>query len=134
MLGDKIADRRGKITGQRVLPSDGHGPKMETSFQQSGQFLGVETAEMGTYWSVVRPDGNLYGEGQGVLMGQNGEMGTWVGQGVGKFTGPGAVSFRGAVYVQSASEKWAGVNTVACVYEYEADASGNTHTQIWEWK
>src|SRR5436853_4050896 len=77
MLGDKLGDETGKITSQRVLPNPGGGPKMETSFQASGTLLGVAATDIGTYSAVVRPDGSLYGEGQGVAMGKSGEAATW---------------------------------------------------------
>ena len=134
MLGEKVGEESGKVTGQRVLPSDGGGPKVETSFQASGRLLGVESTNMGTYHSVVRPDGTVYGEGQGVLMGKDGEMGSWVGQGVGTFKGGGAISYRGAIYVQSPSPKWARLGSVATVFEYEVDGNGSTRAQLWEWK
>src|SRR6184192_1440705 len=70
MLGERISAESGKVTAQRVLPNPGGGPKMETSFQATGTILGVNEADTGTYWSVLRPDGTLYGEGQGILMGQ----------------------------------------------------------------
>ena len=63
MLGEKIGATSGKVTSQGVLPNLGGGPKMETSFQASGSILGVDVKETGTYWTVVRPDGTLYGEG-----------------------------------------------------------------------
>ena len=84
--------------------------------------------------SIIRPDGTIYGEGQGLVMGKDGEAATWVGQGVGRFTGGGAVSYRGAVYYQTASEKWVHLNTMAAIYEYEVDAEGNTQAASWEWK
>jgi hypothetical protein len=68
MLGDKIGGAAGKVTSQRVLPNPSGGPKMETSFQSNGTLLGTDITETGTYWSIVRPDGTLYGEGQGVVM------------------------------------------------------------------
>jgi hypothetical protein len=134
MLGDKIGTESGKVTAQRVLPSAGGGPRMETSFQASGTLLGVQATDTGTYWSSVRPDGTLYGEGQGVMMGKDGKMATWVGQGVGKLKKGGAVSYRGAVYYQSSSPKWSRLNSVAAVFEYEVDGQGNTSSEIWEWK
>jgi len=134
MQGDKIREATGKVTSQRVLPNPGGGPKMETSFQATGKLLGVEVTETCTYWSAVRPDGTLYGEGQGVLMGKGGELATWIGQGVGKIGKAGAVSYRGAVYHQSSSPKWSRLNSVAAIYEYEVDGQGNTSTQMWEWK
>ena len=51
MLGDKLGEMRGKITGQRVLPSGDHSPKVETSFKISGTILEIEATMMGTYWS-----------------------------------------------------------------------------------
>jgi hypothetical protein len=44
------------------------------------------------------------------------------------------VSYRGAVYYQTATPKWSRLNGVAAVFEYEVDAQGNTRAEIWEWK
>jgi hypothetical protein len=129
-----IGGGTGKVTNQRVLSNPGGPPKMETSFQAKGKLLGIDQNETGTYWSMVRPDGSLYGEGQGVIMGKRGEMATWVGQGVGTIGRNGVVKYRGAVYYQSKSGKWARLNKVAAVFEYEVDAAGNTKAQLWEWK
>lgn len=135
MLGEKIGEETGRVTGRRVLPSEGGGPpKVEISFEGSGTILGVETTTVATYWSIVRPDGTLYGEGQAIVMTKDGEAATWIGQGVGQFTGGGAVSYRGAVYYQTASEKLARLNSIATIYEYEVDAEGNTQAVSWEWK
>jgi hypothetical protein len=134
MLGEKIGEGTGKVTAQRVLPNPGGGPKMETSFQSAGKLLGVDMNETGTYWAAVRPDGTLYGEGQGVSMGKGGEMASWVGQGVGNLKSDGSVSYRGGVYYQSSTSKWAGLNKVAAVYEFEVDSQGNTRVVAWEWK
>ncbi|RZT93833.1 hypothetical protein [Rivibacter subsaxonicus] len=133
MLGERIGESKGQVISQRVLPSDG-GPKMETSFRTQGTLLGVGTSETGTYWSRLRPDGTLYGEGQGIVMSAEGDAATWVGQGVGTLKKDGSASYRGAVYVQTASPKWAGLNSIACVYEYELDAQGATRSQLYEWK
>src|SRR5881397_3053869 len=73
MLGEKIGGTSGKITSQRVLPNLGGGPKMETSFQASGSILGTNVKETGTYCTMVRPDGTLYGEGQGVMILKDGK-------------------------------------------------------------
>ena len=134
MLGEKIGEGKGKVTARRVLPNPGGGPKMETSFESKGKLLGVEAKETGTYWSTVRPDGTLYGEGNGILMGSRGEMATWIGQGIGIIKEDGGVVFRGAVYHSSSSEAWRRLNRVASVYEYEVDAEGNSKAEIWEWK
>jgi hypothetical protein len=134
MLGEKIGECSGKITGRRVLANPGGAPKMETSFESTGHMLGIEEKEIGTYWSVRRPDGTLYGEGQGVNMGKGGETASWVGQGVGTLKKDGGVSYRGAIYYQSSSPTWSRLNGFATLFEYEVDAQGNTHSQHWEWR
>ena len=134
MLGEKIGGEAGKVTSQRVLPNPGGGPKMETSFQATGTLLGVSETDTGTYWAVVRPDGTLYGEGQGVVMGKEGDMATWIGQGVGALKPDGSVSYRGAVYYQTSSPRWSRLNSVAAIFEYEVDAQGNSRSELREWK
>ena len=134
MLGDKVGTESGKVTLQRVLPNPGGAPKMETSIEAKGTLLGVSCTDTATYWSMVRPDGTLYGEGQGIIMGKSGEMATWVGQGVGTFKKDGSVSFRGAVYYQTTAPSWTRLNSVASVFEYKVDAKGNTRSTLWEWK
>jgi hypothetical protein len=68
-------------------------------------------------------------------MTKNGEMATWVGTGVGRFTGRGSgTMFRGSVYYQTSSEQLSRLNGLAGVYEYEADENGNTTAKFWEWK
>src|SRR5438132_12598548 len=100
MLGEKIGGTAGKITSQRVLPNLGGGPKMETSFQASGSILGTDVKETGTYCTMVRPDGTLYGEGQGVMILKDGKMATWTGHGVGTMKKDGTARYRGAVYYE----------------------------------
>src|SRR3954468_3228417 len=83
MLGEKIGEISGKITMQRILPSLGGEPKMETSFQASGSLLGKNLKDTGTYTTIFRPDGTQYGEGQGVMITDDGNTATWTGHGVG---------------------------------------------------
>ncbi len=133
MLGEQIGEERGKRTSRRVLDVTG-GATVEVSFETTGKLLGVEGHDVGTYTSSIRPDGSILGEGQGVILAQDGSAVTWKGQGVGKFVGGGAVSYRGAVFYYSTSPKFARLNTVAAVFEFEVDAEGNIHSKVWEWK
>lgn len=135
MLGDKLGVLTGKVTGQRILPSEDE-PKAETSFEVSGQLDGVQIAFMGTYWSKVRPDGSLYGEcpNQGVLMAPDG-VGMWTAAGVGWFTGGGTgVAFRGACYLTKAPASLAKLSNVALIYEWETDGDSNATLGFWAWK
>lgn len=134
MLGEKIGTAVGHVTGQRVLPNPSGPPKLETSFQTTGKLLGVDCQETGTYWSLPRPDGTLYGEGQGLLTGKRGETASWVGAGVGTRKRDGSVSYRGAVFYQSSSAKWRRLNAVVAVFEYSVDPAGTSTTVLWEWK
>ena len=135
MLGEQIGEETGQVTGIRVLPDEGTGSRVEVSFQTSGTLLGAHVSNMGTYISTPRPDGTLFGDGQGVAVTEQGDMATWRGQGVGHFTGHGtAVSWRGAIYFQTTSERLARLNGIAAVFEYEADESGKTTDKTYEWK
>jgi hypothetical protein len=132
MLGEQIGEETGRVIVRRVIPGEGR-PKVEVSVQSTGKLLGVETRSMVTYTARVRADGSVYGEGQGLVTGKNGETAIIIVGGAGRLSG-GAVSYRGAVYIESESEKWKRLNTMAVVYEYEADADGNARSKSWEWK
>jgi hypothetical protein len=134
MQGDKISEETGKVTSRRVLPNPGGAPKMETTAQSDLTLLGVKATSTVTYWAVLRPDGTLYGEGHGIVMSKEGDMATFVGQGVGIPKQDGSVSFRGAVYYQTSSPKWSKLNSVAAIFEHDVDAEGNVRSQSWEWK
>jgi hypothetical protein len=133
MLGELLGEEKGKVTTYRVTKSDG-GNKVEVTFRAEGTMLGIPTHSIGTYVSQVRPGGFLFGEGQGVIMTKDGDSLSWVGQGAGHFKPTGGVSFRGAVYYETASQKLARLNGLAVVYEHETDASDNCSTKSWEWK
>ena len=133
MLGDLIYEHKGKITSQRVL--DVEGAKMETSFSGSANYRGTECTEIGTYSTIYRPEGVLYGEGQGVITTKDGEIATWTGSGIGKFTGQGKIRFTGSLfYSTSSAGKLSFFNNLVGVFEYEIDESGNTSAKVWEWK
>lgn len=132
MLGELLSESHGKRIVRRVLSTEPR--KVEVSFEDSGQILGVDTTGFGTYCSTVRPDGTIYGEGEGFSFTQDGEMVAWKGSGLGVFKERGAVSYRGILYFRTASKKLARMNAVAGVFEFEVDPQGNTQTKTWEWK
>ena len=132
MLGEQIGETKGRRLVRRVITIDP--PTAEVSFEDTGQILGIPTTGMGTYTSVIRPDGSILGQGQGLSMTQEGEAITWTGTGVGKFGPGGSVSYRGMLFFQTASQKLARVNNACGAFEYEVDPSGNTISKIWEWK
>ena len=134
MLGDKLGDTTGKVILRRVLSSGAGSPRTESTQRGTGTLLGVEFREMTTYESELRPDGTLFGTGQGLYMGTGGEVATWTGQGVGTFSKDGGVSFRGALCLYSTSAKWQRLNAVVGLFEYEVDADDNYKATLTEWK
>jgi hypothetical protein len=103
MLGDQIAEVKGRLTGQRVL--DVEGPKIEYSFSANGRMKEVDiTTPIATFYTI--PKGNngvLYGEGQSVITTKDdsGEMATEIGRGIGQFTDRWKkVRFRGSFFTE----------------------------------
>jgi len=132
MLGEQIGETRGKRLVRRALSPNP--PKVEVSFEDAGKMAGVDVNGFGTYTSEVRADGSIYGEGQGAYTSATGDMLSWKGSGQGKFTASGGVSYRGILYYQSTSPKFAKLNANPGVFEYEVDAKGETVAKVWEWK
>jgi hypothetical protein len=132
MLGNQIGETKGKRLVRRVLSVNP--PTAEVSFEDSGQMLGINVTGMGTYTSVVRPDGSILGQGQGLSMTDDGESVTWTGSGLGKFGPGGSVSYRGMLFYQTTSTKLAALNNTCAAFEYEVDSSGQTTAKSWEWK
>ena len=132
MIGDKIGEVKGKRLVRRVTSVDP--ATVEVTFEDSGKMLGVAVNGMGTYTSVVRADGSLFGHGQGIDMTEDGEAATWTGTGVGHFGPGGSVSYRGMLFFRTTSKKLARLNNACGAFEYEVDAKGGTVSKIWEWK
>ena len=131
MLGELIVEARGKRIVRRTLSSEPL--KVEVSFEDAGKILDVDCTGFGTYWSEVRSDGTLYGEGEGAYLTGDGEIVSWRGSGLGRLKAGGAVSYRGILYFRTASQKLARMNSVCGVFEYEVDADGSTQAKTWEW-
>jgi hypothetical protein len=131
MLGELIGESKGKRIVRRVISADP--PTVEVSFEDSGHLFGVPTTGIGTYTSVVRPDGSILGEGEGINMTQDGEGISWKGTGLGKFGPGGAVSYRGMLFFQTNSQKIS-LGSACGAFEYEVDAAGSTTSKVWEWK
>ena len=132
MIGPLIGETKGKRLVRRVLSIDP--PTAEVSFEDSGQMLGVPTTGIGTYTSIIRPDGSIYGHGQGLNTTDDGESISWTGNGVGKFGPGGTISYRGMLFFRTTSQKLAALNNSCGAFEYEVEASGSTISKVWEWK
>lgn len=132
MLGDQIGETTGKRIVRRILSIDP--PTAEVSFEDTGKMLGVAINGSGTYTSVVRPDGSILGQGQGLIVTADGDQIIWTGTGLGKFGAGGSVSYRGMLFYRTNSQKLAQLNNSCGAFEFETDPTGNTNAKVWEWK
>src|SRR5271163_1582584 len=124
MLGEQIGETTGRRLVRRVLSVEP--ATAEVTFEDSGHMLGVPTTGIGTYTSVVRADGSIFGQGQGISTTSDGEGVTWTGTGLGHFGPGGAVSYRGMLFFRTTSQKLARLNNACGAFEYEVDAGGAT--------
>jgi hypothetical protein len=132
MLGEQIAELKGKIIGQRVL--DVEGPTMETNVSAKGSVKGTQVNVSLTYVARPTPAGVLHGKGQGVLMAGESEMAAYTGEAVGRISSSG-IKWRGALFYRTSSTgRLASLNNVVGVLEAEVDTEGNFSEKNWEWK
>jgi hypothetical protein len=135
-LGGLIYQHKGKITSETVL----EGPTVQTSFASNGTVTGgvtnVSVTEIGTYTTTPRADGILYGEGQGVITGENGEIVTWDSQEIGSMAPNGEVIFRGSIFFRTLSPTGSlgFLDNMVGVFIFQVDPSGNTAVEILELK
>ena len=141
MQGEMLGESSGRITGVRTLRSDGQGPRAGSSFylevglQGTTKLLGLDLAEFGTYWQVVRPGGVLYGEGENVMTSPEGAVAHWTGFGVGAPTGPIPAARLGVCgSFLTAEGPLEPLARVANVVEYEVDGDWNYRWRMWEWR
>ena len=132
MLGDQLGESKGRRIVRRILSVDP--VTAEVSFEDSGHMLGVPMNGTGTYTSIVREDGSIHGQGQGLIVTQDGDAITWTGTGMGAFGPGGTISYRGMLYYRTASQKLARLNNASGAFEFDVDAAGNTVSKVWEWK
>ena len=134
-LGNIVMDETGSVTGWRVLSHDATGTRIEISAQLSGTIRGVAETTLWTYNTLTRPDGSMYGEGLGIMTTQDGDVIALTGHGSAKAVGAGETTrFRTMLHAHSASAKYADLNSIGLVGEYDVAPSGSATNKNWEWK
>ena len=134
-LGNLVLDETGQVTGLRVLSVDASGAKVEVSLQATGTIRGVAETTIWTYNTLTRPDGSIYGWGEGIMTTQDGDVITLIGHGSGKTPPPGGTTnFRTMLHPHSASAKYADLNGTALAGEYDVAPDGSAVNKCWEWK
>jgi hypothetical protein len=143
MLGEQIYEAKGQITGSRVLDAEQF--KMEYSYMIEGRLRGIEVMETGTYWSIPRAGEVVYGEDKAIVMTKDGNsMCSLSPRGIGRFTGPGKVAFRGAALCGEArcneikpdgTGELSFLSNMVIVFEAEVDQTTRTlMVKGWEWR
>jgi hypothetical protein len=123
-----VKDDRRRIRqdhGDAGATAEGGVLKVESSMQATGTLVGIEVTNIATIWSVRRPDGTLYIDGQGVVMARDGGTANFVGWGFGRLTATGGVSHRGAINCRSATGSLARLNSTIIPFEAQVDADQN---------
>jgi hypothetical protein len=134
MLSEKLGSERGHVTSRRVLPGEGmRYMKLEISFESEGEVMGVKGQNIGTFTVVERGPGQMYAEGQGIVMLETGEGGIWNGHGVGQMSEDGTIRIASAIAVQTTSEKLASINHQLLLAETHAHPDGAIHADFYGW-
>lgn len=134
MLGEKLGSERGRVTGRRVLPGEEmRYVKLEVSFESETDVLGVKGQNVGTYTIVERGPGQVYAEGQGIIMTETGEGVIWNGHGVVQMGPDGTMKVGASIACQTSSEKLASLNHMLVVVEHHAHPDGKLHSDLYGW-
>ena len=132
MFDEEISAGKGKRTGRRVISTEPL--KIEASFEENTKLLGLDGINIGTYLATTKPDGSLFGSGEGIYSSLGGDMATWKAIGTGNFGPDGSVRYRGSLSFTTTAPKLASLNATPVVYDFTIDAQGNTHSRLWAWK
>jgi hypothetical protein len=58
---------------------------------------------------------------------------TFTGTGVARFTGPGQLTWRGALFYETTSDELSSLNGIAVLFEYQV-ADSKSEGRLFEWK
>jgi hypothetical protein len=135
VLGKRLGEETGKVTGRRILPGEDYRyVRMEITFETQATILGVAGMDTGTYVVYERADGQLYGEGQGIFISNEGEGAIWNGHGIGRPTGDGmGVAFAASIAFQTNADRLAELNKCLVLLEHTTDGQGNVRSTAYEW-
>ncbi len=131
MLGEMIAEFKGKVTAIKVL-SEG---KTEVSEQETGSILGNEATWLATSLSSPASNGVSKSEGEAIVTTANGDVVLIKKSGIGWSKGMGRkASRRGVFFHSTQSQTLARLNRVVGVWEFESEENGDWQVRVWEWK
>ena len=137
-IGNLRYQERGRVTSQRVI--DGNGPVVENSYSAAGTLTAngaatdrIPVTNIGTIKVFFRSGGATYGEGQGVMTSRNGEIATWISQGIAQADQAGnIVAIGSAILGPSSTGSLAFFNNMVLVYKQVVDQTNNVSTRAWQ--
>ena len=134
MLGERLGGGTLRITGTRVLPSEGLQPWVEVSVQGTGTVLGQEITFLASYQQTLQPDGVLRGVGHPLFIAADGSIADCLAGGTGRAIGAGfKASYGWYGSFQAATGSLARLAEAALVGEYEIEEDGSATWEIWAW-
>jgi hypothetical protein len=135
MLGAKLGEDTGKVTGRRVLPGDEdvRWVRLEITVETQATILGQAGMNAGTYTIVERGPGQVYGQGQGIFMTLDGQSAIWNGHGVCRMDEQGGIHIAASLAFQTNSENLKKLNNMLVVVEHHTDMQNNARSDLFEW-
>ncbi len=131
MLGDRIFNAKGKITGSRELA----GGDVEVTFEGQGKCQGTGSTEKGSYKQTLRSEGVLHAEARVDITTDNGDRLTWEGFGLGFSTGPGiTANYAHCGSIKTDSPKLAHLRGVAAISQCSVKENGDYTWTFWDWR
>ena len=126
----QFRDETGQVAGIRALPPTALGAHYEVSLSTKGTLEGSNYNAPWTYTQVQRNDCSIYGQGDGVLTTECGEVIYFKGSGSAQGKeADGGVIFKTINHHHTASAKFKHLNGVAGVGIYKVPPEGKTSAQ-----
>lgn len=134
MLGEIIYEATGLIKNQRVINADKQ--KIETTFEARGKIKDIEVLDVGTFWSVPRQDGSIYGENKSVFFtSDNDVIATAEDQVIGQNIDTTTLRFIGSAFFKTSYDgRLSSLNNIIGVFEAEVKDNKHLTVKKWEWK
>ena len=136
MRTERIGEDKQELISVRVLSSSPEFKEVEYSYKANGNLYGVDFEDLGTYVSLIRPDGSASGEASGFIRTADGEMLSYRVSGISVSLGKGFESRFKAIGFYETNKpdgKLAKLCKSPILLENISDEEGKSHTVYHEW-
>jgi hypothetical protein len=128
-----LYEGKGKQTQLRILNANG---AAKASGNDNGKFkdLDLDSTNFWTVSTVFESDGTEIGQGNGIMLAQDGQIVNYTTSFTGKPKNSGR-SIRGSLSFQTDSQGTvSSLDDMVAVLEFDSDAAQNYSLKLWEWK